>query len=79
LNVDPREGNLETMQATGLAAALSPVGCELHLAEDYQYETDRRASSNWTNALLALLIVILLLEQAMAYSASYHPPRGGAS
>jgi hypothetical protein len=78
VNVDPREGNLETMTPTGLAAALSPVSCELHLAEEYQFETDRRASSNWTNALLALLIAVLLLEQALAYSASYHPARGGA-
>ena len=77
VNVDPREGNLETMEPTALAAAISPVTCELHLAEEYQFETDRRAGSNWTNALLALLILVLLLEQALAYSASYHPARGG--
>ncbi len=79
LNVDPREGDLAVVEPTGLAAAMLPVTFELHQAEEYQYETSRRSSSNWTNALLILLICLLLAEQALAYSASYHPARGGAA
>ncbi len=67
------------IEPTGLAAAMQPVTFEFHQAEDYQYEVGRRSSSNWTNALLILLICVLLAEQALAYSASYHPARGGAA
>jgi hypothetical protein len=77
LNVDANEGDLDTIAPTGLAAALSPVVVELQQAEEYEYEGDREYSSNWTNVLLILLICVLLGEQALAYSASYHPARGG--
>ena len=77
LNVDANEGDLDTIAPTGLASALSPVVVELQQAEEYEYEGDRDYSSNWTNVLLILLICVLLGEQALAYSASYHPARGG--
>jgi hypothetical protein len=78
VNVQPQEGDVAVMESRGLVAALDPVEFELHDAADYQYAVTRKAGSNWTNVLLILLILLLLGEQAMAYSASYHPARGGS-
>jgi hypothetical protein len=79
VNVDSREGDVAVMQPRGLVTALDPVRFELHEADDYRYAAARQAGSNWTNIILALLICLLLGEQAVAYLASYHPARGGAS
>jgi hypothetical protein len=78
VNVEPHEGDVAVMESRGLVTALDPVEFELHDATEYQYAVTRRAGSNWTNVLMILLILLLLGEQAMAYSASYHPARGGS-
>lgn len=72
LNVDPREGDLALMTDGDLAARLAPVKVTLSHAED-EVGVDSEAANNFSLPLMALLILVLLVEQLLAYSASYHP------
>jgi len=77
VNVDPKEGNLTLLGQQQLIAALDPVKFEYHQSDEVQYDLADQPTSNWSDAILVLLICILLGEQVLAYSASYHPARGG--
>lgn len=72
LNVDPREGNLTTVTTADLAARLAPVKASISRADD-EVGADHESANNFSLPLMALLILLLLAEQILAYSASYHP------
>ena len=72
-NVDADEGDLATVDREHLAVALPNVRYEYRTAADFQVTTHELAGSNLSDWLLYLLIGILIGEQFMAYSASYHP------
>jgi hypothetical protein len=78
LNVDPSEGDLTQVASADLLERLDPVKVNYHLAD--QYEQDDVASSGYNLSTLLLFGVILLLvgEQLLAYSASYHVTPGAA-
>jgi hypothetical protein len=77
-NVEPDEGDLTQVPAADLATRLDPVKVNFHQAD--QYEQEEVASSGYNLSLLMLgcLIALLVGEQALAYSASYHVVPGGA-
>ena len=74
VNVDGREGDLRALGQTELADRLRGVSYEFHRAQALSFDPQELAGFNLSEALLYLLIVILLGEQLLAYSASYHPP-----
>ena len=78
VNVDPREGNLDRLDSAGLADRLQGIKYLYQQAQDVAYDGERLAGPNLGRFFMWLLIVVLLLEQVLAYSASYHPVRRGA-
>jgi hypothetical protein len=86
VNVDADEGDLRTLTYPELATRLEGVKHEYQLASAYQYSSEQQAGYNLGTALLYLVVLLLVAEQLLAYSASYHPPSlqrgrtgGGAS
>ena len=75
LNVDPDGGDLTLVEPTELVAALEPVRAEYRVAQQYTYEEAGLGQGHRGLMLLVLLVGLLLGEQALAYSASYHPAR----
>ncbi|MDX1944014.1 MAG: BatA domain-containing protein [Pirellulaceae bacterium] len=78
LNVDPAEGDLTGVTGTDLVANLDPVKVNVHLADQYEQEEVSSSGYNLSFLLMALLVALLIGEQMLAYSASYHvqPTRG---
>ena len=78
-NVAPDEGNLKKLDSRQLATVLGPIRHEYHRSGDINYNPQQLAGFNLSDSLLYLLIVVLLVEQVLAYVCSYHPPaREGA-
>jgi hypothetical protein len=82
VNVDPAEGDLEIAAKTDLAARLAGIDYVYQYAQDLQFSASELAGYNLSQALMYFLILLLLGEQVMAWSASYHMParaaKGGA-
>ncbi|HTU27248.1 MAG TPA: BatA domain-containing protein [Pirellulales bacterium] len=78
LNVDPREGNLQRLDSAGLAQRLPGIKYLYSQAQDVAYDGERLSGPNLGRFFMWLLIGVLLAEQILAYSASYHPVRRGA-
>ncbi len=74
-NVDAREGDLKTTEPAALEHRLTGLRYKLLRPEDLRFDPQQMAGTNISLWLLALLIAILLGEQLLAYSASYHPAR----
>jgi hypothetical protein len=72
-NVDAEEGNLHQLDQSQLASRLDGIRYQFHQAGDIQYDPQQLAGFNLSESLLYLLVVLLLGEQLLAYSASYHP------
>lgn len=72
LNVDPDEGDLTAVASTDLLAKLDPVKVNYHLADQYQQEDVVSTGYNLSTMILFGLILLLIGEQVLAYSASYH-------
>jgi hypothetical protein len=75
LNVESSEGDLRRVDSRALVASLNPVKAEVRYADEYSYEASGFTGNNRSLLLMCLLIVMLLAEQALAYSASYHPAK----
>ncbi len=73
-NVEAEEGNLKALLGPQLAARLSGVKYEYRQAVAFQYTVSELAGYNMSEWLLYLLVLLLIGEQILAYSASYHPP-----
>ena len=74
-NVDAAEGDLKTISREQLAAELADVNFQFQLARDAFWDTGEVQGKNLSQALLYGLILLLLAEQLLAYSASYHPAK----
>jgi hypothetical protein len=75
----PSEGDLRKLAPSELIATLRPVSVKHRYAENLANNMLTAGLVNRDNLLMALLIGLLLLEQALAYWASFHPPaRKGA-
>ena len=79
-NVPPEEGDLKMLNGEQLADRLRGVRFEFQRAEDFQFDPTSEAGFNLGQAILYFLVILLIGEQLLAYSISYHPPaaRGGA-
>jgi hypothetical protein len=79
VNVAAEEGDLQVVDLPQLTARLPGVKFQYYRAADYAYDPAQRAGLNLGQSLLFLLIAVLLGEQVLAYSASYHVARRGAA
>jgi hypothetical protein len=71
LNVEPREGHLALLEPSAITSKLAPAKIEFsHFDDDLGVTGD--AGNNLSLPLLGLLVALLLGEQLLAYSASYH-------
>jgi hypothetical protein len=77
LNVDTRESDLALVSPAQLASKLEPVRVEIHEPDQLAYAPGAPSGFAWSQLLLVGLIGLLLGEQLLAYSASYHPARKG--
>ncbi|MBL9125461.1 MAG: BatA domain-containing protein [Planctomycetaceae bacterium] len=74
VNVAAEEGALATVDASQLAASMPDVNFEFHAADSFQWTSRDVAGFSLSSGLLYLLAALLIVEQLLAYSASYHPP-----
>ena len=72
VNVDPDEGRLERILREQLDRTLSGVKFQYDSAESLQPDANTLAGVSLVTPLLHALLCVLLLEQLLAYSASYH-------
>jgi len=70
-NVDPAEGNLKLMSREQLVTLLDPLRFTYTQADTFQYQAEE-SGLNLFQVLFYGLLVLLVLEQVLAYSASYH-------
>lgn len=77
LNVEPEEGNLTTIPSADLLAKLAPVKVTWHQADQYEQADAASSGYNLSQVIMAVLICLLVGEQLLAYSASYHTTPGG--
>lgn len=78
-NVSPAEGDLHTLDGEQLAPRLGGLRYQYHRAEDLNYDPHDIAGFNLSRTILYILLGILVCEQLLAYSASYHPSRKGGA
>jgi hypothetical protein len=86
MNVDPSEGDLAALDGQRLAPRLDGVKYQYEQAAAFQSTTSELAGYNLGEAILYALVLLLIGEQILAWSASYHPrrsavaqPQGGAA
>lgn len=77
LNVDGQEGSMALAEDEQLAARLDSVQFQLNRPDDYLGASMIQAGGSTGFWLLWLLIAMLMAEQILAYSASYHPASKG--
>ena len=76
-NVDAGEGDLELVPHSELKQNLKNVPVEIRSAETVSNLSSNSQDTVHSNLLMCLLGLLLLGEQALAYSASYHAPVAG--
>ena len=78
VNVDPSEGDLALTTPVQLETKLDSLKFKFTPWDEYVTDLVAQPDIKWSQWLLYVLIGLLLLEQVLAYSASYHPVRAGA-
>ncbi len=73
-NVPAGEGDLHVTSREELARQFAGVDVQLHDAADMSISQQQLAGLQFGDALLGLLVGMLLLEQVLAYVASFHAP-----
>jgi hypothetical protein len=71
-NVDPAEGDLAPVSEEDLRTRLDPVKVNYHVADQYQQDEVASTGYNLSMLLMGGLVLLLVGEQLLAYSASYH-------
>jgi hypothetical protein len=72
VNVPIGEGDLALTPNTDITRQLAGIDYQMHDARDMALNAQQLAGFQMGDALLVALIVMLLLEQLLAYLASYH-------
>ena len=72
-NVEAEEGDLDTVGGPHLAERLKGVDYQYEPAALFEYAGEELAGYNMSEPLLYLLVLLLIGEQILAWSASYHP------
>jgi hypothetical protein len=78
VNVESAEGDLALVDPKSLLPKLEQVNPKYLDWDELDAVPVQQAGFNWGRWILLILIVLLILEQLMAYAVSYHPIRGGA-
>jgi Aerotolerance regulator N-terminal len=73
-NVPAGEGDLHIVSRDELRGQLAGVDFQLHDAREMSIDQQQLAGMQLGDALLATLIGVLLIEQVLAYIASFHAP-----
>ncbi|RCS55945.1 hypothetical protein DTL42_00715 [Bremerella cremea] len=76
---DVPESDLLGMNETNLRQLYPSVTFNYFSASAWQYDDAAQQGTNWQTILLALVVGALLLEQVLAYYASYHPATAGGT
>jgi hypothetical protein len=79
MNVDPMEGDLTRLDGEQLATRLEGVKYRFEQASSFQSSVDETAGYNLGETILFALVLLLIGEQILAWSASYHPARRNVS
>ena len=74
-NVPAGEGNLARVSRSELEEKLSPIKIKVQSAESLSSAAWSPEAASYSTLLFALLVLLLLAEQSLAYSASYHVPK----
>jgi hypothetical protein len=74
-NAPSIEGELKKISPSELTAGLRPIEAKYRIADSVASTTALAGLTNRQGLLLAILIGLLLLEQFLAWSASYHLPK----
>jgi hypothetical protein len=72
VNVPIGEGDLALTATPEIAKQLAGIDYRMHDAKDMALNSQQLAGFQMSDALLAALIIMLLVEQLLAYMASYH-------
>jgi hypothetical protein len=72
-NVEPGEGDLAALDQTQLAERLKGLKYQFEKAAAFQTAQNESTGDNLRESILYALIIMLIGEQLLAYSASYHP------
>jgi hypothetical protein len=75
MNVDPIEGDLAALDAQRLAPRLEGIKYRFERAAAFQSAASESADYNLGEVILYMLVLLLIGEQILAWSASYHPRR----
>jgi hypothetical protein len=75
-NVEADEGNLTTVGAEELRGKLQGVAYDYRQADEFRVAVQDLAGTNLSQWMICLLVALLVGEQTLAYSASYHPTGG---
>ncbi|MBM3998877.1 MAG: hypothetical protein FJ297_04925 [Planctomycetes bacterium] len=78
LNVDPLESDPTLADMRKLIGDLNPVRADWRYADQSQFDALTAANLPPNLLLLVMLLGLMVSEQALAYAAGYHPPRGGS-
>jgi hypothetical protein len=78
VNTDAGEGDLARIDEKQLRESLGGAKFQFRSSDRVQPDSSESSASLLSTALLYGLVVLLIGEQALAYSASYHPPLGAA-
>lgn len=78
MNVDPVEGDLARLDGEQLATRLEGVKYRFEQASSFQSSADETAGYNLGETILFALVLLLIAEQILAWSATYHPARRNA-
>lgn len=74
-NVDPAEGDLATVGPEELNEQLKGISFRYRPARLFHVDAQELAATNLSQWMIYLLVALLIGEQALAYSAGYHPSR----
>ena len=73
-NVEPDEGDLRMFDIPQLSSVLEGIRVEFARAEEFSYAAEEQEPGGHLGHMLILILVFLLIaEQILAWSASYHP------
>ena len=72
-NVDPAEGHLAALDKGQLAERLKGLKYDYEQAPMFQLASDEMAGYDLSEVIICALVILLVLEQILAWSASYHP------
>jgi hypothetical protein len=75
VNVESDEGDLRTVGRSDLESKLDGIAHTFHWSDEFAQRSTSLAGFQMSDALLYAILALLIAEQLLAYSASYHPPR----